>query len=384
MTTFAASAPDLYPELDQDPPPPPATERDAEFHTVNQMLHIIEEAWIGDQLESFHQHPMNRGWMNAFRRWTRSDAFQRHWITLRGMFTADFVRFCERELYLRTAPARPRRVSIPEPPPPPGPAPAVAIGAAVPALPGSRDCDSSRPRVVTPPSSFVVEPIALPPRPPLVFWADDEDWDEAYRDMNHEFQLEWPNLRWKDLANEGVGLDPLVAAASRSVNGEGQGMPRSRVWLVTIPRSGRLRKPQERPDFLKDRTCGLILIWDKVVMPDGAAGDARYELFIWLKGPYRTLGVGHEALAVVLDEFWERRSAQAFTIETRYPVAGAAGSSDRWQAGIWLNFFHHFAFRTVRHLAATGRRDARARGAVRSGRLSDLLPPTLVELSGEP
>jgi Patatin-like phospholipase len=353
---------DLYPELADDRPPPPPLKRDAEFHTVNQMLHLMEEAWIGDQLESYHQHPMNRGWMNAFRRWTRADAFQRHWVTLRGMFTADFVRFCERELYLRTAPARPQRVSITVPPPPPvvaggedtvvileSPSPAEAS----PLMPPyERDCDRSRLHATTPPSSFVVESSVEPPRPPLVFSTDDPDWPEAYRAINHEFQLEWPGLRWKKLGSDGVGLDPLVAAASRSIEGEAINMTGSRVWLVTIPRAGNLLKQHDQDNPSKSRTCGLILIWNRPADPNGTDKGVPYELFIWLQGPYRTLSVGREALALVLDEFWEERSNQTFTIKTRYPVAGAAGSADRWQAGIWLNFFHVFAFRSVRHLTA--------------------------------
>ena len=320
---------------------------------VNQMLRLMEEAWIGDQLESFHQHPMNRGWMNAFRRWTplrRIPASLGHssWPVYGR------VREVLREgAVLRTKSARPHSVSITAPQPPPQPPPQQVNNGGSPRMPpGERDCDSTRPRPTTPPSSFVGGPPVVPPPPPLTFSTDDPLWSEAYRDINHEFQLEWTGLRWKGLGNEGVGLDPLVAAASRSVEGEAIDSTRSRVWLVTIPRATRLRKHENRGEPLKVRICGIILIWNRDADGDGTDVGDPYELFIWLQGPYRTMGVGREALALVLDQFWEGRSNKTFSIKTRYPIAGAAGSVNRWQAGIWLNFFNLFAFRNVRHLAA--------------------------------
>ena len=34
-------------------------------------------------LERFGAHPLNRGWMNVFRRWSASGAFHRYWPALR-------------------------------------------------------------------------------------------------------------------------------------------------------------------------------------------------------------------------------------------------------------------------------------------------------------
>src|SRR5262249_23578775 len=58
--------------------------------------------------EGYHAHPLNRGWMNAFRRWTRSEVFRKYWLLLRGEYSWDFVRFCESELNLD--PGKPRLV----------------------------------------------------------------------------------------------------------------------------------------------------------------------------------------------------------------------------------------------------------------------------------
>ena len=76
------------------------------LHMTAQMLQVMENAWLGIHLEGFHAHPLNRGWMSVFRRWSSSAAFQECWPFLRGEFGQDFVRFCEQQLSLRTTPAR--------------------------------------------------------------------------------------------------------------------------------------------------------------------------------------------------------------------------------------------------------------------------------------
>jgi hypothetical protein len=75
--------------------------RVAEVATVGQMLQVMENAWSALRMESHHNHPMHRGWMNVFRRWSSSDTFQALWPIYRGQFNRDFVGFCEEELRLR-------------------------------------------------------------------------------------------------------------------------------------------------------------------------------------------------------------------------------------------------------------------------------------------
>jgi hypothetical protein len=93
----------LYPELG----PAAATDSGrAEVHAVAEMLRVMENAWLGVHLEGYHAHPLNRGWMNAFRRWVNSEVFRKHWLTLRGEYSQDFIRFCENELRLDRGLAR--------------------------------------------------------------------------------------------------------------------------------------------------------------------------------------------------------------------------------------------------------------------------------------
>ncbi len=71
-----------------------------ELTTVGQMLQVMENAWIALKMESRSDHPMNRGWMNIFRRWAGSETFQQMWPVFRGQFNRDFIDFCEDELRL--------------------------------------------------------------------------------------------------------------------------------------------------------------------------------------------------------------------------------------------------------------------------------------------
>ena len=51
-----------------NPPVPKAGPLRAELHAVGQLLQIMEDAWLG-LASGTSDLPMNRGWMNAFRRW---------------------------------------------------------------------------------------------------------------------------------------------------------------------------------------------------------------------------------------------------------------------------------------------------------------------------
>src|ERR1700732_4323904 len=83
----------------------------AEICMVARMLQVMENAWLRMRLGEFSEHPLNRGWMNVFRRWTDSDIFNRHWAALRGQFSQEFVQFCKNELKLVVYDIFPKRIS---------------------------------------------------------------------------------------------------------------------------------------------------------------------------------------------------------------------------------------------------------------------------------
>ncbi|MBA3312150.1 MAG: hypothetical protein M3552_13340 [Planctomycetota bacterium] len=68
------------------------------------MLQTMENAWLRMKLDEHLAHPLNSGWVNALHRWTTSASFRRYWPTLRGEYSEQFVRFCEREFGLSIRP----------------------------------------------------------------------------------------------------------------------------------------------------------------------------------------------------------------------------------------------------------------------------------------
>jgi hypothetical protein len=72
----------------------------AEVHTLVQMLQIMENAWLSLNLDVHYAHPLNRGWMDIFYRWTNTPLFRRHWPVLRSEFARGFVSFCEKQVHM--------------------------------------------------------------------------------------------------------------------------------------------------------------------------------------------------------------------------------------------------------------------------------------------
>jgi hypothetical protein len=94
---------DLYPEIRADGLAGIAPLSQAELHTVARMLALMENSWISLSLKRTSKLPVNRGWVNSFRRWVGTNTFRRAWPILRSEFSSDFVRFCEEQLHLTAA-----------------------------------------------------------------------------------------------------------------------------------------------------------------------------------------------------------------------------------------------------------------------------------------
>ncbi len=95
---------EIYPELRSvfgiDPGTVAVNPR-AALHTCNLQIQLMEQVYLAVNLEEFHNHALNRGWMNLFRRWTSAETFRLFWPTLCGMYSQQFVRFAEQHLNLR-------------------------------------------------------------------------------------------------------------------------------------------------------------------------------------------------------------------------------------------------------------------------------------------
>ncbi len=76
------------------------------MHFCNQQIQLMENVFYAGCLAEYHAHPINRGWMNLFRRWTATDELRLLWLGLRGSYSKPFVEFAEYHLNL------PRNISL--------------------------------------------------------------------------------------------------------------------------------------------------------------------------------------------------------------------------------------------------------------------------------
>jgi Patatin-like phospholipase len=317
---------ELYPEVTSSAEG--YAERDrAEVHVIGQVLQVMENVWLAVGLDNFSDHPMNRGWMNWFRRWSGSSVFQRHWPILRGEFGQDFVRFAEKQLNLRVA----------------------------------------RSDLIPCPTDETVDPV----------------FEAAVLSLDDEYVLEWPSRPWPGgekarpdrvkktpdapMEKNRGGLVELFAHTRAQARWVFQ---RNEVpaWLIPEP------VPPGAAEAMapwNGRVCGIILAWKT---QDDINGHVL-EFFVWLRGPYRTLGIGraHVENAIARMRDWLEPSESGLVLRVDYPMrepttpamdradsAGdslvtaedsshsSSGSKDRWQSMIWLSFFQGLGFRKKR------------------------------------
>jgi hypothetical protein len=116
-------------------------------------------------------------------------------------------------------------------------------------------------------------------------------------------------------------------------------------WFLTLGQPGEQIR-QKTTWSSTDYACGVLLVYP--------VGDAEYEVLFWLRGAYRSLGLGRQCmeepgLQLGLDagaRLQELHPNQTVSVRARYP-ASAASSADRLQQAMWLNFFHDADFRRV-------------------------------------
>jgi hypothetical protein len=68
---------------------------DRTIHVAAIQLQLMEDAFYSLRLDRYANAPDNRGWMNLFRRWTRSPTFRAHVQQLAPTFSKQFIWFYE-------------------------------------------------------------------------------------------------------------------------------------------------------------------------------------------------------------------------------------------------------------------------------------------------
>jgi hypothetical protein len=63
------------------------------INLIVMQIQLMEDAYFSLRLDQYANAHDNRGWMNLFRTWARSETFQRHFQQLQTMYSTDFVTF---------------------------------------------------------------------------------------------------------------------------------------------------------------------------------------------------------------------------------------------------------------------------------------------------
>ncbi|HEY6508581.1 MAG TPA: patatin-like phospholipase family protein [Vicinamibacterales bacterium] len=90
--------------------PPSDDERREGFYLCNEMLQLMEDVFLEFDLDQYHDHIDNRGWMNLFQHWAWSGMVCATWAITGSTFDPRFQRFCRIRLDLR--PGRPGLVGL--------------------------------------------------------------------------------------------------------------------------------------------------------------------------------------------------------------------------------------------------------------------------------
>ena len=103
---IAAYSYHIYPELSADKGQtggPNSQDKLAIFHFCNRQMQLMENVFFALKLDrKFNQeHPMNRGWMNLFRRWVETPHFLEAWGISIGTFSVGFEEFCKTAFQLK-------------------------------------------------------------------------------------------------------------------------------------------------------------------------------------------------------------------------------------------------------------------------------------------
>jgi hypothetical protein len=302
-STLTKLGEELYPELSDDSRI--TAEERVGLHTHEQILQLVEDAWMALGLDRRPSSEIGRGWMNWLRRLTSTPSFRRFWPLLRAQYNPDFQSFCERLLRL----------------------------------------DADAPRLVElVPSDDQQEPTAT--------YAERLDGriSSGARQVQiiaAEFAREWPDVVRESLDDpSGVPLDRLgsrfvheLVKKSSTLELRERNLKIGAAWLIVQPPKGHVPETEPGQDFI----VALLIITPAARPADG------YDLFYWVRPAHRSSGIGEKIIVdekiVGLDEqlkqyATEESEGRRAIVRVRYPAGG-----DAWTRSRWLNFFALYDFK---------------------------------------
>lgn len=86
---------------------PPEGDEVRTIYYVMQIAQMMEDVWVGAELDTYWSHPMNDGWMNYCHRWAATPSFRRWWPVLRPIYSIGFRDFVRKQFDLGYNDAKP-------------------------------------------------------------------------------------------------------------------------------------------------------------------------------------------------------------------------------------------------------------------------------------
>ena len=83
-------------------------DRRAERLMLGEMMTLLENVWIALDFQDNFLHPIHRGWLNVFKKWTGNPIFDQHWFDstsnsgMQAEFSPGFQRFVDTILRLNS------------------------------------------------------------------------------------------------------------------------------------------------------------------------------------------------------------------------------------------------------------------------------------------
>ncbi len=78
------------------PVPPSGSGLPEDLHVLGFLIRvgqIMEDIWVGTELDRYWSHPLNEGWMNYFRRWAATPSFRRWWPVIASLYSVGLREF---------------------------------------------------------------------------------------------------------------------------------------------------------------------------------------------------------------------------------------------------------------------------------------------------
>jgi len=381
---------DMYPEVARLTKPPFRTDQwvghdveRAEVTAVNHILDVMEMVWVGIDLDGHFSHPLHSGWMGSFRRWAAAETFQKYWPVVRGEYSREFVRFCERILNLPAVKVKP--VQITEL------APGVEWEKVIARLDREyvaewagtlseiEQYEDARAKAHA--ARRTATPRTATPRIPV-----PKDLKAAVTKA-HAYEVDGKKVECDPLVWFLTLDDPPKGADAREVRVEAGAATRTTATPAAKPADAPAANAPAANAPAADApgpeepsvTIGILVVYP-VTVPAGET--PCYEVLFWLRGAYRSLGLGRQAIEArmpepepeaVLTAFLAKQPAGAHRpaagefkpllheyvrlrlkerhpngcrLIARYPVTGKT-AADRVQRVRWQNFFYDYEFRRV-------------------------------------